>query len=287
MQNLLRTLVYDGQVSLTLVDTTKLVLEGARLHRLSDTSAYLFGKALSAMTFMSACLKGEKGEISLSLKTQGEGGEIAVSGNRGLAMRGYIENTDLRGENNEETERVAFADGGSLTIIRNDGYARPFVGACAFPTEGGLDEAFEEYFRISEQLPTRIATTVKISADGKVLFAGAAVLQPLPFADEKIIEKTNATDLDALLGEIETQGVERAAEGAFGRDSAVWETRTAEYKCNCSREYLTRVLISLGEEQMRSIIREDGAVRIHCHYCNTDYEFDGEDADRIFTGTKR
>ena len=35
MNNLLRTLVFDGQVSLTLADTTEIVQEGARLHNLS------------------------------------------------------------------------------------------------------------------------------------------------------------------------------------------------------------------------------------------------------------
>lgn len=285
MKNLLRTLVYNGQVSLTLADTTALVAEGARLHALSDTSAYLFGKALSAMTFMSACLKGETGEISLSLKTSGAGGEIAVSGNRALAMRGYIENTGLVGAFNEETERTAFAENGSLTIIRNDGYARPFVGACAFPAVGGLDEAFEEYFRISEQLPTRIATTVKIGENGKVLFAGVAVLQPLPFADENTLQKVHAADLDKLLCDILARGVESAAQNSFDKDEQVWEVRTAQYKCNCSRQYLTRVLVSLGEEQMRAIIREDGAVRIHCHYCNSDYAFDEKDADELFSKT--
>ena len=43
-----------------------------------------------------------------------------------------------------------------------------------------------------------------------------------------------------------------------------------------------QVLTSLGEAQMRSIIREDGAVRVHCHYCNTDYSFDDSDADMMF-----
>ena len=61
MKNLLRTLIYDGQVSLTVADTTEIVGEGIRLHGLSAASAYTFGKALSAMTFMSACLKNERG----------------------------------------------------------------------------------------------------------------------------------------------------------------------------------------------------------------------------------
>jgi redox-regulated HSP33 family molecular chaperone len=171
MKNVLRTLIYDGQVSLTLADTTEIVKEGARLHGLSKASAYTFGKALSLMTFMSSCLKESTGEISLSIKSDCCG-EIAVSGNRGLHVRGYILNTAAEGVGCEETERALLGGNTSLTIIRDDGYNRPFVGACALPENAGLDEGFEEYFRISEQLPTRLKTAVELDEKGLCAFAG-------------------------------------------------------------------------------------------------------------------
>lgn len=282
MKNALRALVYDGQVSLTLIDTTEIVKEGIKLHNLTPASGYVFGKALSAMTFMSSCLKEDGGEISLSLKTAGDCGEIAVSGNRALRMRGYILNTEIPGAGDENAEKLALGDDGSLTIIRDDGYSRPFVGACALPKNGGVDEAFEEYYRISEQLPTYIATQVKMADEGCV-FAGVAVLQPLPFADETTLEKVRAFDLKNLLDEMQDSGVEEVASAHFDKSESVWETRKAVYKCNCSRRYLTRVLVSLGEEQLRNIIKEEGAARIHCHYCNTDYEFTDKDADELFS----
>jgi molecular chaperone Hsp33 len=282
MKNVLRTLVFGGQVSLTLANTTEIVREGIQLHKLSALSGYVFGKALSAMTFMSACLKENTGEISLSLKTEGACQEIAVSGNRALRIRGYIGNTHMSGECDEANEGNALQGNGSLTIIRDDGYSRPFVGACAIPDNAGVDEAFEEYYRISEQLPTFIATEVEMGENG-CSFAGVAVLQPLPFADEKTLEKVRACDLKALLSQLKNKDIESVAKESFDTDEGVWETRKAAYKCNCSRRYLTRVLVSLGEEQLRAIIREDGAARIHCHYCNTDYEFTEEDADELFS----
>ena len=282
MKNLLRTLIYNEQVSLTLADTTEIVREGIRLHRLENASAYVFGKALSAMTFMSACLKNERGEISLSLKGDGACGEIGVSGNKLLRIRGFIGNTDLRGDFTVETERFALGENTSMTIIRDDGYTRPFVGACALPENGGLDEGFEEYFRISEQLPTRIATAVVLDENGQCAFAGVVALQPLPFADEETLQKVNECDLGSLLADMRAQGITACAKAHFDTDETVWEERKAAYKCNCSRRYLTRVLVSLGESQMRQIIQEDGAVRVHCHYCNTDYEFTDEDADLLF-----
>ena len=281
MKNLIRTLIYDGQVSLTVADTTEMVKEGARLHGLSKASAFVFGKALSAMTFMSACLKNERGEISLSLKGE-ENDEIGVSGNKMLRIRGFIGNTALAGKGDFTAERSFLGDNASVTIIRDDGYNRPFVGACALPENGGLDEGFEEYFRISEQLPTRIKTAVEFDENGVCSFAGFAVLQPLPFADEDVLKEVERVDLSELLSAVQAQGVAESVKQRFDTDEQVWEERKAAYKCNCSRRYLTRVLVSLGEEQMRQIIREDGAVRVHCHYCNTDYEFTDEDADLLF-----
>ena len=152
------------------------------------------------------------------------------------------------------------------------------------PGFGGVDDAFEEYFRISEQLPTRIFSGVELNdsiSENGVAFAGAVVLQPLPFASDETWDKVYATDLAALLNVVKTQGVEGAAKN-FDVDEKVWDSRKATYRCNCSKHYLSRVLVSLGEETLRQIIREDGAARIHCHYCNTDYEFSDEDADKIF-----
>ena len=275
VENMLRTLVFDGQVSLTLADTSEMVKEGARLHNLSPASTEVFGRALSAMTFASACLKEETGEISLSLKCDGAVGGIGVSGNRALRLRGYIENTAIN-------EKAGLFGNGSLTIIRDDGYNRPFVGACALPKNGGVDEAFEEYYRISEQLPTYLKTAVELNEDGACVFAGVAVLQPLPFASEQTLEKVKSTSLDDLLAGIKAVGVEGAVTAQLNPDQSVWDLRKAEYKCNCSKAYLTRVLVPLGEEELRRIVREDGEVRIHCHYCNSDYEFTDQDVDGLF-----
>lgn len=279
MDNVLRTLVESGQVSLTLADTTEIVREGIKLHKLSKTSALVLGKALSAMTFMSACLKGERGEVSLSVKSDGLCGDIGVSGNRALRMRGYIQPLQIA----DGEEWACFGENSSLTVIRDDGYSRPFVGSCAFPKNTGLDGAFEEYFRISEQLPTRIATVVELDKTGHCAFAGVVALQPLPFAEEKALQKVRETDLQRLLSELKSLGLQKTIERSFGQDIQASERRKAVYGCNCSREYLLGVLASLGEGQMRQIIQEDGAVRVHCHYCNTDYEFTEEDANELFS----
>ena len=283
MNDVLRALVYDGEISLTVADTTELVKEGVKLHNLSNSAAQLFGRALSLAVFQGACLKEKSGEVSFSLRGDGLGGELCVSVDEPLHVRGYL-------QDGEKNARFSQADllgkTGSLTVIRQDGYSRPFVGSSAL-VEGDIDRQFEEYYRVSEQLPTYLATDVCLSEEGQVAFAGVVCLQPLPFASQKVLaEMPVGEKLYALLSKVQKEGVWKAAQNQFG----VLQTsvqKQAQYRCRCSKEYLGEVLVSLGEAQMREIIREDGAVRIHCHYCNKDYEFLDEDVDVLFpTGSK-
>ena len=274
MTNVLRTLIWDEQVSLTIADTTEIARKGIKLHGLSGKKADAFARALSFLTFMSAALKEQTGEVSLSIKTDGEILDLCASGNAALNIRGYLDWN--------EDGKTLLGDG-VLTLVRDDGYFRPFVGACELVEEGDLDENFEEYYRVSEQLPTFISTVYKETKEGEIDFSGIIVLQPLPFASEAIFAKIpDGKARKAVLEKVQESGVIAVAKAAFGavEDSCV--LKEAAYRCHCSREYLKGVLVSLGENEFRNIIKEDGAVKAHCHYCNTDYSFTEEDADEIF-----
>ena len=277
MQNVYRTLIFDKQVSLTLADTTQMVREAIRLHRLSPMSACVLGKALSVMTFASASLNMEQGEISLSMQCDGAGGNVGVSGNYALRLRGYIDNP-----NAQCTEQECLGENGSLTIVRDDGYRRPFVGTCALPQAGGVDAAFEAYYAKSEQLPTFIKSHVQLDENGECVFAGVAVLQPLPFAEEDVLGVSANYPLEEIIFDMQKMSLEDAAKAHFTTDEQATSYKNAEYKCNCSKHYLSRVLATIPEEELRAIVREDGAVRVHCHYCNTDYAFEDADVDALF-----
>lgn len=277
MSNVLRALVSDGQVSLTIADTTEVVRRGIKLHNLTSSAAVLFGRALSVAVFQGACLKERSGELSFSVKGDGLVGDICVSVDFPLNVRGYP------AQSFTDKSRVSLGETGDITVIRKDGYSRPFVGTSPFVSGGDIDAQFEEYYRVSEQLPTRIFTEVRLDEQGTVSFAGVVALQPLPFASVQAVSALPAkTAMSDVLFRVEKENLTVAAQTAFGSLTAVTE-KTAEYRCHCSKEYLGEVLTSLGETQMRQIIREDGAVHIHCHYCNRDYQFTDEDADALFS----
>ena len=40
-------------------------------------------------------------------------------------------------------------------------------------------------------------------------------------------------------------------------------------------------LIAMGEEELRSIIRDEGAIKVDCEFCNQHYTFDSADVDAL------
>ncbi|MFQ9915392.1 MAG: Hsp33 family molecular chaperone HslO [Flavonifractor plautii] len=46
-----------------------------------------------------------------------------------------------------------------------------------------------------------------------------------------------------------------------------------EYRCYCSRERVTRALISMGREELNSLIREQGRAELTCQFCDKVYHY--------------
>ena len=84
-----------------MLDTTEIVKRGIELHNLSPAAAVALGKTLTVTTYMSACLKEERGAVSVALTGNGLGGSIGVSGDYFLRMRGYVQNADVACDVNE------------------------------------------------------------------------------------------------------------------------------------------------------------------------------------------
>jgi molecular chaperone Hsp33 len=115
------------------------------------------------------------------------------------------------------------------------------------------------------------------------VFAGIVVFQPLPFASSTSFEKIpDREKRREILAKVREKGIVFVAQDDFGAVKEKCVLKAAKYRCHCSRDYLKGVLVSLGEKEFRNIVKEDGAVSVHCHYCNTDYSFTELDADDIF-----
>ena len=178
VSKLYRALIFDGRVSLAVLDTTAVVNEAIGRHHLSPVAAAALGRTLTAAAYLAGWLKEQTSTLSLSVDGGGEGGRIGVAADGALRVRGYIERPTVslppRADGKLDVGRCV-GRAGTLTVIRDEGYGRPFVGSCLLPDSGLIDRAFEAYYRVSEQLPAKIASVVRMEGEN-CAFAGAAVL---------------------------------------------------------------------------------------------------------------
>ena len=54
-----------------------------------------------------------------------------------------------------------------------------------------------------------------------------------------------------------------------------------KYKCNCSREKFERGIKSLGKEEIKKIIAEDGKIDTECNFCHKKYNFSKEELENL------
>lgn len=283
MDRLLKTLVYDGQIALTLIDSTDMVNEAIKIHKLSPLSAAALGRTMTVSTFMASTLKSEGDKLYVTVKGDGVGGSIVVCGNAELEMRGYIENPNAElplKSNGHLDVGGCVGKNGKITIVKSMGLKEPYSGTANLVT-GEIAEDFTSYYALSEQTPTAISLGVKIGTDGTCTAAGGVIMQALPGATDESLFMAEDTILrmENLSSIIEEKGLDGLSEYFFGKLG--FTEFHPEYKCLCSREYIEGLLISMGKDELYSIIAERGKIEVNCQFCEKTYTFYKEDVDKI------
>lgn len=272
MDKLLRTLIEKDEISLVAVDSSEMVRHAQIIHGMNQASAEVFGRILTVACYMTGWLKEENSEISINFKHHGTTGETYVSGGGKMNMRGYIFNPQA------QDNKIGK---GYMTVVRDDNYKKPFVGTCEMVSDD-VDANFEYYYRLSEQLPTYIRTAVAFDEYGLCVKAGGIFLQPMPGAAEihRQFAKNAVEELTDLAERIKNSDMGSLIGKLFG--TTKYAERKMEYRCKCSKEYISGVLKGMGEAELRDIIKAEGKINVHCHYCNSDYDFFNEDIDEWF-----
>lgn len=275
-----KTLIWNDEVSLAVLDTTDLVAEAIERHRLSPTAAVALGKTMTVAAYLCSWLKGGDDSLSVTVSGNGVGGKICVSGNGRLEMRGFLEHPDAVAVRSDGEPDVCacVGDEGTVTVIREEEGYFPFTGTCGL-VSGDIAQDFSAYFARSEQRPTAIVLEVRMSSEGKCLGAGGFMLQPLPFAGEESRKR-----MERSVGELSAAFRSGGAEAVLNSLCVgKADRRTVYYRCHCSSEKIADLICSLGRKEAEALVREEGKISVHCHYCNTDYSFDGEEVDKLFS----
>lgn len=290
---LVRAISKDGFVKAVAVSTRGLTERARQIHKTTPVATAALGRALAACSMMGNALKGEGASVTLQIKGGGPLGTVlAVSDNEGN-VRGTVDHpeTDLPlREDGKLDVGAAVGAEGTLTVIRDLHMKEPYVGSVAL-LGGEIAEDLAAYFVESEQIPTACGLGVLVDRDQSVLAAGGYLIQLMPGAGEDVITKVEGGVLAAgsvtglLQADSDPESLLRRVMPDF--ELEILETTPIEYRCYCSRERMEKALISLGPEEMRSLIDDQGEAELTCRFCDSVQHFSREELEALLAGMRK
>jgi len=287
MDKIVRLIAKDAPIKAVAISATDMVERARQIHDTWPVATAALGRLLMGASMMGNMIKTEDGSVTLRVNGGGPLGTItAVSDSEGNT-RGFVHNPAVdvpRKAHAKLDVGAAVGDQGDLTVIRDVGMKEPYVGSVQL-VGGEIAEDLAAYFVESEQIPTACALGVLIAPDQSVQVAGGYLIQLLPGADDWVI-----TCIEAGIGEVGAVST-HLANGLSAQEVVekvlsdfeleVLETTPVEYRCYCSEERVSRALISMGREELESLIEEQGEAELTCQFCDRVYHFNKEALEEL------
>jgi molecular chaperone Hsp33 len=280
-----------------------------RRHAYPDPVSQLLGQAVALAVLLGSALKFE-GRFQIQTRADGPVDMLVVDFEAPDRVRGYARFDASRLVDGMSPEDVLGRGQLGLTIDQGNEMSR-YQGIVALDGQG-LEEAAQQYFRQSEQIPTRVRLAVGkvLQADGggdlqPVWRAGGVMAQFMPTSHERQ-RKADLHPGDAPEG---------ATILAFGDDDAwvearllietvedhelidptvtseellyrlfhesgvvVFESEPVIAQCRCSRERILSMIKGFPPEERREMVADDGMISVTCEFCSNRYDVAPDEA---------
>lgn len=275
----------SGSYRVYITITTDMVQEAAKIHDTTPVASAGLGRVLTAAGLMGIMLKDPEDKLTVNFKGDGPAGQILATAYGDGRVKGYIANpyADLPLRDDGKLDVGGSLGIGELTVIKDLGLKEPYVGTIAL-VSGEIADDLTAYFFISEQQNSSVALGVKVERDLSVGAAGGMIIQMLPDAEEGSVDA-----LESMIADMEpmTSIISRVYEQSAGKSEAgmvqalldeIFRNMPDEYRpkpleyrdivwdCDCSRQRLEQVLMTIGKKELKQIIEEDGQAELQCHF---------------------
>lgn len=252
-------------------------------HEYPEAVANLLGEACVLAALVGSNFKFDG---RLILQAQGDGPVSYV-------VADYDTTGALRGYCRYDAERVAAISGGFVRpgaasllgegsfvmTLDQGGDARPYQGVTSIEGET-LSPCAEAYFARSEQTPTRIRLAVGREAG---VWRGGGILIQAFAPDEARGETAEGWDRAKIF--LDTVGEDELTDPSLSSDQLLFrlfnEDGVRRYRasdlrrfCRCSAERIHALLKSFPPEDRVDMVEPDGAIKVVCEYCATEYRVD-------------
>lgn len=171
----------------------------------------------------------------------------------------------------------------AITITPNKGERYQGI----IPLDGdNLSQCLEHYFQRSEQLKTQIQLYHGNNRAGGLLIQvlpDSEAVQTDPQMRAEEWERVTALADTLTADELLNLDCPTLLYRLFHEEQvSLFPSEPVCFQCSCSRQRTTDALIQLGQDDLESLLQEQGKVDVTCQYCNEHYQFDAVDIAMLF-----
>lgn len=288
---IVRATAANDQIRAFAITSREMVEKARQLHETSPVATAAFGRLLTGAAMMGSMMKGEKDILTIRMRGDGPINGITVTADSGSNVKGYVGNPNVVIPPNYlgKLDVGAAIGYGTMSVTKDLGMKEPYTSQINLTTSE-VAEDLTYYFAASEQVPSAVALGVLMEKNNTVKQAGGFILQLMPFAEEKVIsfleDKVNkiSSVTDMLEKGMTPEDILEEVVGELGLK--INDKIPTAYKCNCSRERVSRALVSIGKKELNDMINDGKEININCNFCNTNYAFSVAELKELYKKCK-
>ena len=286
MDTLVRAIAADAQIRAFAVTTTDMVEKARASHNTSPVVTAALGRLMTGAAMMGSMLKSEDDLLTLQIDGDGPVVGLVVTADGKGDVKGYAKVPDAINPPNAlgKLDVGGIIGNGYLTVIKDMGLENPYNSRIELVT-GEIGDDLTAYYVESEQIPSAVGLGVLMNKNNTVKVAGGFIIQLMPFASDECITKleeklSDVKSVTALLDSgLDAEGLLQAILGDMGVE--VTDKTPVQFRCNCSRNRVERVLISMGRKQLQELAADDETIELGCQFCSTKYKFSPQEIKEI------
>lgn len=288
---IIRGMAADHQVRFFAACSRNLVEEARKRHDTSPVATAALGRLLTAGAMMGTMCKNDTDVITIQIKCSGPIGGLVVTADARANVKGYVYNKDvmLPPSKDGKLDVGKALDLGVLTVIKDLGLKEPYSGQTRL-VSGEIAEDLTYYFATSEQIPTSVALGVLMNKDNTVRQAGGFIIQMMPFAEDELIStlESRLKEFSSVTSHLDAgKTPEDMMKKLFeGYDIDIEDKISTQFYCNCSKERVSKAVISVGKKDLQEMIQEEKPIEVNCHFCNSHYTFTVEEMQEMLKAAK-
>jgi molecular chaperone Hsp33 len=283
-QDTLQRFVFENTpVRGNLVNLTQTLQQALNKQHLPTGLRKALGELMAASALLAATLK-MNGSLVMQIQSKGALKLLVVECNSDVGTTIKMRATaKWAGEVTDNQNLFELIEQGQFMITLDPKIGQAYQGIV--PIEGdSISAVLENYMMRSEQIDTKIW----LSCNGDS--AAGMLIQKLP---ETMNQETQIHDEDIwnrvgyLAGTVTAEEllnlpIETLITRLFHEeDVRLFEPSITQFFCSCTRESVSNMLRMLGDEEINSLIQEQGKIEVNCDFCNAHYAFDKIDAAQL------